>query len=165
MSQWQLAQLNIGRAIAPLDDPLMAGFSNQLDAINQLAERSPGFVWRLQSDSGNATDIAFDADPLLIANLSVWEAIDDLQHYVYSGAHLASLKQRRSWFSKIDGPSLVLWWIPAGHIPTLSEAKAALALLKLNGPSGIAFTFAQAFPPPQSAMLAPAQMVERARPI
>ncbi|WP_373973878.1 DUF3291 domain-containing protein [Chitinibacter sp. SCUT-21] len=148
MSQWHLAQLNIGRAIAPLDDPLMHGFTSQLDAINQLAEQSQGFVWRLQSDSGNATDIAYDADPLLIANLSVWESVEALQQYVYSGAHLASLKQRRAWFSKIDGPSLVLWWIPAGHQPSLSEANAALDLLRLNGPSSLAFTFAQPFPMP-----------------
>jgi hypothetical protein len=151
MSQWQLAQLNIGRAIAPLDNPLMTGFTEQLDAINQLAERSPGFVWRLQSDSGNATDIAFDADPLLIANLSVWASLDELQRYVYTGDHLSVLKQRKAWFSKIEGPTLVLWWIRAEHIPSLLEAKAALELLRLNGPTPCAFSFAKPFPPPQSA--------------
>jgi hypothetical protein len=151
MSQWQLAQLNIGRAIAPLDDPLMAGFTEQLDAINQLAERSPGFVWRLQSDSGNATDIAYDADPLLIANLSVWASLDELQRYVYTGEHLSVLKQRKAWFSTIEGPTLVLWWVRDGHIPNLLEAKAALELLRLNGPTACAFSFAKPFPPPQSA--------------
>lgn len=151
MSQWQLAQLNIGRAIAPLDDARMHGFTSQLAAINQLAEQSPGFVWRLQSDSGNATDIAYDADPLLIANLSVWASLEDLQRYVYSGEHLNVLKQRKAWFSKVEGPTLVLWWIRAGHIPSLLEAKAALELLRLNGPTPCAFSFAKPFPPPQSA--------------
>jgi hypothetical protein len=148
MNHWQLAQLNIAHAIAPLDDPLMAGFTEQLDAINQLAEQSPGFIWRLQSDSGNATYISYDADPLIIANMSVWASLEDLQRYVYTGEHLAMLKQRKAWFGKIDGPALVLWWIPAGHIPTLLEAKAALELLRLNGSSACAFSFAKPFGPP-----------------
>ncbi|QLI81463.1 DUF3291 domain-containing protein [Chitinibacter fontanus] len=149
MSQWQLAQLNIARAVAPLDDPIMAGFTGQLDAINLLAEQSPGFVWRLQSESGNATDIAYDSDPLLIANMSVWTSLAALRRYVYTGEHLALLKQRKAWFSKHEGPTQVLWWIRAGHIPALSEGQAALEILRLNGSTPLAFTFAQPFSAPK----------------
>lgn len=154
MSQWQLAQLNIGRAVAPLDSPVMAGFTEQLDAINLLAEQSPGFVWRLQSDSGNATDIAYDSDPLLIANMSVWSSLAALRRYVYTGDHLAMLKQRKAWFSKHEGPSQVLWWIRAGHIPTLNEGRAALEILRLNGSTPLAFTFAQPFAAPKRRVVA-----------
>ncbi len=140
---WELAQLNIGRVVAPLDSPALHGFTSMLDHINQLAEQSPGFVWRLQSESGNATDVPFDDDPLLIANLSVWRSVEDLRSYVYAGEHLQMLRQRKQWFSHRPGPNQVLWWVPAGHRPSLTEAKAALALLALNGPTAHAFTFAQ----------------------
>ncbi|WP_051304746.1 DUF3291 domain-containing protein [Chitinilyticum litopenaei] len=148
-AHWQLAQINIGHAIAPLDDPRMAGFTSQLDALNALAEASPGFIWRLQDDSGNATNIQTGTDPLRLVNMSVWASLESLQAYVYSGPHLASLKQRRDWFARSEGPALALWWVPAGHRPTLAEGEAALARLQQSGPGRAAFTFARPWPSPE----------------
>jgi heme-degrading monooxygenase HmoA len=149
MSQrFHLAQINIGRTIEPLDHPALQGFVEQLDHINALAERSPGFVWRLQSDDGDATSIqAFD-DPRMLVNMSVWESLEALKEYVYSGDHLEMLKQRKSWFEKSDFPLLALWWIPAGTVPTVEQGKAALASLQQYGSTAAAFTFARPWPAP-----------------
>ncbi|MBE9607993.1 DUF3291 domain-containing protein [Chitinilyticum piscinae] len=152
---WQLAQINVGHALAPLDDPRMAGFTGELDALNALAERSPGFIWRLQDDSGNATSILAGSDPLLLVNMSVWQSVDSLEGYVYSGPHLASLKQRRQWFRKAEWPSLALWWIPAGHTPSVSEGMSKLELLRQQGPNPQAFSFASRWPEPESATSTP----------
>lgn len=139
---FHLAQLNIARLRYPLDDPRMAGFVNGLAHINALADASPGFVWRLQSDSGNATDVrAFDDEELLV-NLSVWESLDALRAYVYRSEHADFLRRRKEWFAPLDGPHQVLWWVEAGHIPTVEEAKARLERLAAEGPSPAAFTFA-----------------------
>ncbi len=150
--KFHLAQLNIARALAPLDDPLMADFVAALDRINALAEASPGFVWRLQDESGNATEIrAFD-DPLVIVNLSVWESVEALFDYVYKGGHAGVLARRRGWFEKAEGPHLALWWVPAGHRPDVFEARERLARLEKKGPSAEAFTFGRRFPAPNRAM-------------
>ena len=147
MAHDQLAQVNIGRVRAPLDDPLMDGFRTQLDPINALADRSPGFVWRLQTEDGNATAIhAFD-DDLLLVNMSVWESIDALSDFVYRSAHVNVMKRRREWFETMDEQFLVLWWVPAGTQPDLNEAKRRLELLRANGPTPDAFTFRQSFAP------------------
>ena len=149
MSKWQLAQANIGRFRAPIDDPIMAGFRNQLDPINALADATPGFVWRLQTEDGNATAVRpDDHDPLMAINMSVWESLESLQQYVYKSDHVGPLRDRKQWFQKIEGPILVLWWIPAGHIPTVAEAMAKLAHLKQHGPTRVAFTFRAPFPAP-----------------
>jgi hypothetical protein len=147
MSQWQLAQMNIGRARAAMDDPIMQGFVSQLAHINQLAEQSAGFVWRLQTEEGDATSIQAYDDPLLIVNMSVWASLEDLQRYVYSGEHLSILRQRKDWFDKIDGPTLVLWWVPAGYRPSVADGQAALAHLAQNGPSAQGFSFAKPVTP------------------
>src|SRR3990167_3209696 len=102
MSHYQLAQINIARARAPLDQPLMSGFVQQLAPINALAERSPGFVWRLQSEAGDATSIQVFEDPLIIVNLSVWASFEALKAYVYSGEHLEVMKCKRHWMEKMD---------------------------------------------------------------
>jgi hypothetical protein len=142
-----LAQVNIGRITLPLDDPSMIGFVSRLEELNALADRSPGFVWRLQGDSGNATYLRpFDDDRLLL-NMSVWETIEQLREYTYAGAHAEILKQRRAWFEKFDGVMLALWWIRAGHTPTIEEAKSRLAHLEQHGPTQTSFTFKQTFPP------------------
>ena len=142
-----LAQLNIARMQAPLEHPVMAGFVAKLDEINALADASEGFVWRLQGeDDDDATAIrAFD-NPNLLVNMSVWTSAECLQRYVYASAHLDLIKARDRWFTKLKGPSLVLWWIPAGHVPDLDEAKARLQLLADRGPGPEAFTFARQFP-------------------
>jgi hypothetical protein len=143
-----LAQVNIGRLKAPIDDPLIADFVNQLDEINALADASPGFVWRLKDDSGNATAIpAFD-DPQMIINMSVWESLEALRNYTYRSDHTRVLARRRDWFEKLELPHLALWWIPAGTLPTTAEAKERLALLAARGPTAAAFTFRDRFPAP-----------------
>lgn len=149
MADWQLAAFNIAKANAPTDSPEMAEFMAALDEINELAERSTGFVWRLQSDEGNATDIrAFD-DPDLLLNLSVWADADSLWQYTYKSDHTPFLRRRREWFSHVpDLPVLVLWWVPAGHLPTVEESIAKLHELRDDGPTPSAFTFRQRFDPP-----------------
>jgi hypothetical protein len=148
VTRFHLAQVNIGRVRAALDDPLMEGFKSQLDPINALADRTPGFVWRLQTDDGHAMAIRPYADERMAINLSVWESLDALQQFVYKSAHIAPLRDRKQWFEPIDGPILALWWIPAGHIPTVEEAKERLALLEERGPSADAFTFRAPVPAP-----------------
>ena len=149
MTRFHLAQVNIGRLRAPIDDPSMDGFRTQLAPLNALADRSPGFVWRLQTEDGNATAIRpFDDDDRMAINMSVWESLDALQQYVYKSGHVGPLRDRKQWFEPIDGPILALWWIPAGHIPTVAEAKERLQLLKERGPSPDAFTFRTPFPSP-----------------
>jgi hypothetical protein len=138
-SPQHLAQLNIGRLRYPTDDPRMADFMNALDLVNGLAERSKGFVWRLKDESGNATNFRPFPDPQMAVNLSVWESVEALERYVYLTVHKRFYGRREEWFDKLDGPHLVLWWIPAGHIPTLIEAKERLEYLAAHGPSVHAF--------------------------
>ena len=147
MTNIHLAQINIGRMKGPLDGPVMAGFMARLDDLNALADRSDGFVWRLQGDAGNNTDLRPYDDERIIVNLSVWETIDQLRAYVYGSEHAELLRQRRDWFEKFDGVMLALWWIPAGHIPSVDEAKERLASLEHHGPTQYAFTFRKTFPP------------------
>jgi hypothetical protein len=148
MTRFHIAQVNIGRLRAPIDDPIMEGFRSQLDPINALADRSPGFVWRLQTEAGNAIAIRPFADERMAINMSVWESLEALQQFVYRSAHAGPLRDRRQWFEPIDGPIQVLWWIPAGHVPTIAEALDRLQHLKVHGPSPAAFTFRTPFPPP-----------------
>ncbi len=146
MTDLHIAQVNIGRVNAPLDDPLMAGFVARLDEINALADRSEGFVWRLQTSEGNATYLRpFDDDRILV-NMSVWETIEHLQQYVYRTAHAELLRQRHAWFEKFAGAYVALWWVPAGHRPGVDEARKRLAHLEAQGPTPFAFTFRSSFP-------------------
>ena len=149
MSDYHLAQFNTARAVAPLDDPKLADFMARLDEINALAEASPGFVWRLQSGSGNATDIRAYDDPRMLVNLSVWSSADALFDYVYRGGHTKVMARRAEWFERVPGPYMVLWWVPAGHHPTVEEANERLEHLKQHGPTAHAFTFKQRFPVPE----------------
>lgn len=142
---YYLAQLNIARMVAPLTDPIMAGFVARLADINALADRSPGFVWRLQSAEGDATSVRAYDDEHMLVNLSVWESLEALKAYVYQSDHGAVMRDRRQWFEKFDGPYMVLWWIPAGQIPTVGEAKARLEHLQQHGESAYAFTFREIF--------------------
>src|SRR5262245_80033 len=136
MTAFHLAQANIGRLRAPVDHPSMAGFRAALDPINALADRTPGFGWRLQPEDGNATAIRpYEADDLMAINMSVWESLESLQRFVYKSAHVEPLRGRRQWFEEIEGPILVLWWIPVGHIPTVAEARERIEHLKVNGPT------------------------------
>lgn len=144
----QLAQINVGTIKFPQDDPRMSGFMNRLDEINVLAESSSGFVWRLQSDSGNATDIDIGGEPLFIANMSVWESVESLFEYVYKTMHRDVMVQRRSWFERPVSLYQALWWIPAGHVPSPEEGLKRIEDLKENGPTPEAFNFQSRFPAP-----------------
>lgn len=145
----QLAQVNIGRLLAPVDDPLIAEFMAGLNRINALAESTPGFVWRLKDEGGNATDIVWDKhDPLAIVNLSVWENLDALKGFTYRSDHTEFLKRRREWFGRME-VFMALWWSPQGHIPTVREARERLEHLALYGPTPHAFTFTKVFDPTQ----------------
>jgi heme-degrading monooxygenase HmoA len=145
-----LAQVNIARMKAPLDSPAMAGFVSRLDEINALADGSPGFVWRLQTDAGNATYLRPYDDERIIVNVSVWESVDALRAYVYHSRHIEVLRQRHEWFEKLEGMYLALWWVPAGHRPSVDEAKKRLAHLAEQGPTPFAFTFRALFPPDEA---------------
>jgi hypothetical protein len=146
-SPFHLAQVNIALMRGALDDPIMAEFVSLLDEINALADRSPGFVWRLQTEAGNATYLRPYDDDRILFNLSVWQSIEQLKEYVYRSAHGAVMRRRREWFEKFDGMYMALWWIKAGHIPTVEEAKQRLDYLRENGESMQAFTFKNIFPP------------------
>ncbi|HEX2113010.1 MAG TPA: DUF3291 domain-containing protein [Alphaproteobacteria bacterium] len=147
-TKWHIAQLNLARAVAPLDSPQLAEFVAALDAINALGEASPGFVWRLQGDVGNATDIKVSDDPNLIANMTVWDSVEALFQFVYRSGHTKVMARRREWFEKPTEAYQVLWWIPEGAIPTIEEAMARLRHLREHGATPHAFTFKDRFPPP-----------------
>jgi hypothetical protein len=151
MSKYHLAQINIARMLAPIDNPVMMDFVSQLPSVNALADQSPGFVWRLQSDSGDATSIKVYDDDMIIINLTVWETPEALKEFVYKGAHSGVLRDRKRWFEKLDGPYYALWWIPAGHIPTAEEAKERLEHLRAHGDTSYAFSFKNLFPAPEPA--------------
>lgn len=145
MREWHLAELNVARALAPVDAPELAEFVAGLASINALADAAPGFVWRLAGPE-EGTPVATDAlDPQLLLNLSVWISAEALFDYVYRTAHTAFMVKRRQWFERPAQPHLVLWWVPAGHQPTLAEGLERLELLRREGPSARAFTFKQRF--------------------
>ncbi|TDQ54964.1 DUF3291 domain-containing protein [Actinorugispora endophytica] len=148
MSGYHLAQMNVGVLNAPLDTPRMSDFVAMLDPINSLADASPGFVWRFRSEGANdATEERPFGDDLLI-NFSVWESSESLWDFTYRTDHLELLRRRREWFTRLDGVFLVLWWIPAGHVPTLAEAGERLDLIREKGPTPEAFDFRTPFPAP-----------------
>jgi Domain of unknown function (DUF3291) len=140
-----LAQLNVARPRAPLDSPVMAEFMANLERVNALGDASPGFVWRLQGEDGNATEREQPFGPEIIVNMTVWRDVESLRAFVFRGEHVAFLCRRGEWFTKLDGRPTVLWWVPAGHPPTLDEAKRRLERLARGGPTPAAFTFAHAF--------------------
>jgi hypothetical protein len=147
MRQFHLAQVNIARMKAPLESPLLTDFVSRLAEINALADHSEGFVWRLQTPEGDATYLRPYDDDLILVNLSVWETADALKRYVYRTAHAELLRDRRKWFEQFAGVYVALWWVPAGHMPGVDEAKRRLAHLEEHGPSQFAFTFKTIHPP------------------
>lgn len=147
MTTYHLAQINIARMRYPLDDPRMAGFTNRLDEINALADDAEGFVWRLQTNEGNATDIQVFDDQWIIVNMSVWKSIEALRHYTFKTAHVELLRNRKAWFEHMDSPAVAMWWVSEGYLPTPAEAKEKLALIEQIGASADSFTFAKPFAP------------------
>jgi Domain of unknown function (DUF3291) len=146
--EYYLAQINIALMKAPINDFIMAEFAAVLEEINAVADQSPGFVWRLQTSSGNATNIQAYPDPRMLVNLSVWRSVKQLKIYVYKSLHGEFFARRRKWFEKYQGEHFVMWWIPGGYLPTVEEGKAKLEYLSLHGDSPESFTFAKPYPPP-----------------
>jgi uncharacterized protein DUF3291 len=145
---WHLAQINVGRLVATRGDPRTEAFFSALDEINALADTAPGFVWRLQDESGNATGIRTTSDPLFAVNMSVWRDADALFSFVYLSAHIKLMARRREFFEKFEGIYQALWWIPADHRPTVDEGLSRLWRLEHYGPTPDAFTFKARFPAP-----------------
>ena len=148
-SRYHLAQFNVARALAPLSDQVMAGFVSQLDAINTVAEQSPGFVWRLKAEDGSSSSYIREyEDERILINMSVWESLEALQQFVYRSGHGVAFQDRRKWFEPFASPTIALWWVPAGVHPSIAEGREHLEWLTKNGPTQQAFTFKQSFPPP-----------------
>ena len=151
-----LAQVNIGRLVAPLDSPQLADFVAWLEPVNAVADAAPGFVWRLQTEDGNATSVrAFEWDEAgsagVIVNMSVWETPEALASFVYSDTHRQVLAQRRQWFERMTEAYTALWWIPRGSVPTPADAEDRVRRLRANGPTADAFTLRVLFPAPGGA--------------
>jgi hypothetical protein len=161
-----IAQVNVGRLVAPLDSAQLAGFVNQLEPVNAVADDAPGFLWRLQTEDGNATALrAFEfdaegADGGILVNMSVWETVESLAAFVYGDAHLGVLRRRREWFERMTVAYTALWWIPRGHVPTITEAEDRVKHLRAQGPTPHAFTLRQYFPPPDADDPAPVDSPE-----
>ena len=145
---YHLAQSNVARMRGALEEPVMSGFVARLESLNELADRSPGFVWRYQTDADDATEIRVFNDELILFNMSVWESIESLENYVYKSSHVEALQQRAAWFERPTRAPLVLWWVRAGHIPSVEEAKQRFDRLWEQGPGEPAFTFRDRFPAP-----------------
>ena len=146
---FQLAEINVARMKGvSINDPIMKEFVDNLDRVNNLAETSEGFVWRLKDESNNATNLNPYNDEQVIINLSVWESIESLEHYVYKTFHTDFLKRRREWFQTYGKVHTALWWVPQGQFPTVEEAVDKLDYLKKNGASPLVFDFRNKFPQP-----------------
>ncbi|MHA5049266.1 DUF3291 domain-containing protein [Streptomyces sp. SD15] len=143
---YELAQVNIARLKAPLDSPQLKDFVEALDPVNAVADAADGFVWRLQSDSGNATDVAVFGDDWLIVNLTTWRDTNALTAFMYQGQHRELMARRREWFERLEEAVTALWWVPAGHRPTVAEAESRLVHLREHGPTEYAFTLRTSFP-------------------
>lgn len=149
MSHFELAQLNIAVMRESLDSPGMADFVGNLDRINALAEASPGFIWRLQTEDGDATALRPLGENTLV-NMSTWRDVASLNQYVYKSAHVEIMRRRKEWFERMQEVYVVLWWVPQGHRPTVAEASRRLDLLRADGPTAEAFTFHHAFAAPDA---------------
>ncbi len=145
MNTYHLAQVNIARMLAPIDSVVMTDFVANLDSINQLAEKSDGFVWRLKDENDNATSLKVFEDEFIIVNMSVWNSKKSLFEFTYNSAHLEIFKRRKEWFSKMRDMHMALWWVPNGVEPTPEDAKERLKYLNANGETPYAFTFKNDF--------------------
>jgi hypothetical protein len=145
---FHLAQVNIALPREPLDSALLADFVAALAPINALTDASPGFVWRLQGDGGDATSVRGFRDERILVNMSTWESPDALADFVFGSRHAEIMRARRKWFAPMKEAYVALWWVPAGHRPSVREAEERVAHLRLHGPTAFAFTFKQPFSPP-----------------
>lgn len=145
---YELAQVNVGRLLAPLTSPELADFVALLEPVNAVADGSEGFAWRLQTEDGDATAMRVFDDDWLIVNLSTWTTVDALLAYVYGPMHKMVLRRRREWFERVAEAMTALWWVPTGHRPTVREAELRLVQLRTHGPTPEAFTLRDTYPPP-----------------
>jgi hypothetical protein len=145
---YNLAQYNIARLVAALDDVRLKPFMDALDRLNKLADDSPGFVWRHQTDEGNSTSVRVRGDPMIVINFSVWQDIESLFQYAYYSDHAEIYRRRLEFFEPSESANLVLWWIPSGHIPSVDEAEQRLDDLRQRGPTDQAFNFKSRFDRP-----------------
>lgn len=145
---YHVAQINVSRPVEPLDSPRLADFVAGLDPVNALADDAPGFVWRLQTEDGNATAVRVFDDDMLIVNMSVWESVEALGEFVYRSAHTDVMRRRREWFVPMRESMTALWWVPAGTVPTVADGERRLRHLRAHGPTPAAFTFRAPFPSP-----------------
>jgi hypothetical protein len=150
MKHYHLAQINTGRVLGPIGSEIMKEFVDNLDRVNAIADQSPGFVWRLQTEDGNATSVQVFDDPMQLLNLSVWESVETLKEFVYKTVHASFVKRRYEWFEKFPKPYIAMWWIPAGHIPTPIEARERLEFLQRHGETPVAFSFRKMFATPDA---------------
>lgn len=147
MTGYHLAQVNIGLPIEPVESERLRGFVEMLEPVNAIADAAPGFVWRLQTEDGDATAIRAFEDERLIMNMSVWESVEAFASFVYGPEHLAVMRQRKQWFVTMRVYTCA-WWIPAGTLPVPADAVERLALLERLGPTPDSFTLKRPFPPP-----------------
>ena len=155
MTAYHLAQINVGRLLQPVDHPQIADFKNNLDRINALADGMQGFVWRLVGEGNNATDLQpRPDDPLFAVNMSVWTDLDALAAFVYRTDHRDIMRRRREWFEAM-AIYMTLWWVPAGHIPSVEEGLERLAVFESLGPTPEAFSFRLPFPSPAALSVQP----------
>lgn len=148
MGNYHLAQLNIANAVATMESPEMEGFVARLDEIHDLADNAEGFIWRWESETIDSSVVDVFGDPLLLVNLTLWESVETLKHFVYKTIHVELIRDREAWFSKMPEMHQVVWWVPEGHIPSVTEAKERLDKLRQDGPTEAAFTMAKPFPKP-----------------
>lgn len=150
MADFQLAQVNIARLAAPLDSPQLADFVAHLPQINAVADQAPGFVWRMtDADGADSTGLRLDGqDDMWIINCSVWESVEALHAYTYRTDHLRVMSRRREWFRPLGAAHQALWWVPAGHRPSVAEEMERIDLIREHGPGPDAFTFAKPHPAP-----------------
>ena len=148
MGNYHLAQLNIANAVASMESPEMEGFVARLDEIHDLADNAEGFIWRWESETIDSSVVDVFGDPLLLVNLTLWESVETLKHFVYKTIHVELIRDREAWFSKMPEMHQVVWWVPEGHIPSVTEAKERLDKLRQDGPTDAAFTMAKPFPKP-----------------
>lgn len=151
--RFELAQVNLGHLVAPLDDPRLADFMAALDPVNAVADKAPGFLWRLQTDEGNATGVeafGWDAGESagVIVNMSVWTDLESLKAFVASDLHRAVLLRRNNWFQPIREAKVACWWVPAGRRPSTLQAEERVRHLREHGPTPFAFTLRHSFPSP-----------------
>jgi Domain of unknown function (DUF3291) len=153
--RYHVAQVNVGLPLEPLSSARLAAFVAALEPINALADRSPGFVWRMQTEDGDATAVRGFGDDRLIINMSVWESVETLGAYVFGSGHVEIMRRRREWFEPLRESVTALWWLPAGQLPTVADAESRLAHLRTHGPTPTAFTLRRSFPPPGVATAPP----------